>query len=104
VAKEPRTEVERRVAREEFVGGLRRVLAYDQAIAHLQEAGLSDTFVKAIEKDPELVAAIDKLTPSLGLAASPGWSCCVTVSNPLRRPGEEVVLPVAERGLESPGA
>ncbi len=71
MAKESRNEVERRVAREEFVGSLRRVLAYDQAIANLQEAGLSEAFVTAIEKDPDLLQAIDKLTPSLGLAASP---------------------------------
>jgi hypothetical protein len=93
MAKEPKGAAERRIAREDFVGSLRRVLAYDQAIGKLQEAGLSEAFVSAIEKDPELLGAIDKLTPSLGLAASPGWSCCVTVNNPLRRPGEEVINP-----------
>ena len=93
MVKEVRSEVARRVAHEEFVGSLRRVLAYDQAIAKLQEAGLSDAFVKAIEKDSELLEALDKLSPGLGLAASPGWSCCVTVNNPLRRPGEEVINP-----------
>jgi hypothetical protein len=91
--KEPRAAPERRIARDEFVGSLRKVLAYDQAIGKLQEAGLSDAFVAAIEKDPDLLDAIDKLTPSLGLAASPGWSCCVTVNNPLRRAGEEVINP-----------
>ena len=79
--------------RERFVGNLQKVIAYDQAMAKLQEAGLSEAFITAIERDPELLGAINKLTPGLGQAASPGWSCCVTVSNPLRRPGEEVVNP-----------
>jgi hypothetical protein len=84
--------------REEFVRGLRKVLAYDEAMGKLHEAGLADAFIKAVEQDPDLLGAIDKLSPEIGTAASPGWSCCVTVNNPLRRPGEEVINPaVTER-------
>lgn len=87
---------------EEFNRGLRKVLAFDEAVAKLQEAGVSQAFVRAIEKDPDLLAAVDKINPDLGLAASPGWSCCVTVSNPLRTAGEEVINPAA-RGEGTPG-
>jgi hypothetical protein len=92
MANEPQA-TKRQTTAEEFGGSLRKVLAYDKAIAELQQAGLAEAFVTAIQKDPELLSAINKLTPGLGLAASPGWSCCVTVSNPLRRPGEEVINP-----------
>jgi hypothetical protein len=87
---------------EKFVSGLRKVLAYDEAVGKLHEAGLSENFVRAIEKDPELLKAIDKLSPDIGVAASPGWSCCVTVSNPLRTAGEEVVNPALRGHTERP--
>lgn len=83
------------MSREQFVQGLRKVLAYDEAVAKLHEAGLADAFVKAVEKDPDLLSAIDKMAPELGRAASPGWSCCVTVQRPLLRTGEGVVNPAA---------
>jgi hypothetical protein len=92
-SKEPRSFQEKEAAREVFTRGVRKVLAYDTAMAHLQEAGLSDAFINAIEKDDELQKAVNSLAPNLGLAASPGWSCCVTVNNPLRRIGDEVVDP-----------
>jgi hypothetical protein len=82
------------MSRQEFVVNLRKVLAYDQAMAKLQEAGLDEEFVRAIEKDPELLQAINKIAPNLSGAASAGWSCCVTVSNPLRSIGDEVINPV----------
>jgi hypothetical protein len=81
----------------EFMTNLRKVLALDEAMAKLQEAGLEVEFVKAIEKDPELLDAINKIAPNLSGAASAGWSCCVTVNNPLRSPGEEVINPVVRR-------
>jgi hypothetical protein len=98
-SKAERPAQEKEVAREVFARSLRKVLAYDAAMAELQEAGLSEAFVRAIEKDEELQKAVNNLAPNLGLAASPGWSCCVTVNNPLRRFGEEVVNPaiVAQR-------
>jgi aspartate aminotransferase-like enzyme len=91
--KDERSMQEKEVAREVFTRGVRKVLAYDAAMAQLQEAGLSEAFVNAIEKDEELQKAVNSLAPNLGVAASPGWSCCVTVNNPLRRIGEEVVDP-----------
>lgn len=72
---------------------VRKVLAYDEAIAKLQQAGLAETFVAAIDKDPELQKSLERLAPGLSSAASPGWSCCVTVNNPLRTAGEEVINP-----------
>jgi len=87
--------------REEFVKGLRKVLAYDEAVGKLHEAGLAEAFVRSVEKDPDLMAAIDKMAPDIGTAASPGWSCCVTVNNPLRTPGEEVINPVV-RDVQKP--
>jgi hypothetical protein len=81
------------MSHEEFVRGLRKVLAYDEAVAKLHEAGLGDAFVKSVQKDPDLLAAIDKLAPDLSRAASPGWSCCVTVNNPLLTAGQEVINP-----------
>jgi hypothetical protein len=68
---------------EEFLNQIRKGLALDEAMGKLQEAGLADAFVKAIEKDRELRGAIEKITPEQGVAASPGWSCCVTVQKPL---------------------
>jgi hypothetical protein len=61
------------MSRQEFVVNLRKVLAYDQAMAKLQEAGLDEEFVRAIEKDPELLQAINKIAPNLSGAASAGF-------------------------------
>lgn len=77
----------------QIASGLRKLLALDEAMGKLAEAGLEVEFVRAIEKDPELLDAINKIAPSLSNASSAGWSCCVTVSNPLRRPGEDVINP-----------
>jgi hypothetical protein len=63
---------------------VRRFIAYDNAIANLKEAGLADVFIKAIEKDPEVMKAVAKIAPAdAAKLARPGWSCCVTVSKPL---------------------
>jgi hypothetical protein len=86
------------MASEEFVRGLRKVLAYDEAVGKLHEAGLGDAFVASVQKDPDLMAAIDKLAPELGRAASPGWSCCVTVSNPMLTGGQEIINPAPIKG------
>jgi hypothetical protein len=83
--------------RQEFVVNLRKILAYDEAMAKLQEAGLDGEFVRAIERDPDLLKAINKIAPNLSGAASAGWSCCVTVNNPLRTLGEEVINPALRR-------
>jgi hypothetical protein len=66
-------------------------------MAKLQEAGLDGEFVRAIERDPDLLKAINKIAPNLSGAASAGWSCCVTVNNPLRTLGEEVINPALRR-------
>ena len=86
--------------KQEFVRNLRKILAFDEAIGKLQDAGLDEEFVRVIEKDPELLKAIQKIAPNLSGAASAGWSCCVTVNSPLRTPGEEVINPavIARRG------
>jgi hypothetical protein len=81
------------MGRATIIRDVRKLIAYDEAIAKLQEAGLAEAFMAAVEKDPELLEAINKLAPNLSGAASPGWSCCVTVSNPLRSPGGERINP-----------
>lgn len=81
----------------QIASGLRKLLALDEAMGKLAEAGLEEQFIRAIEKDPELLQAINKIAPNLSNASSAGWSCCVTVSNPLRRLGDEVINP-ATRG------
>jgi hypothetical protein len=63
---------------------VRKAIAFDEAIAKLNEAGIADAFVAAIEKDPDLKASVQKLAPHLTAAVSPGWSCCVTVSKPIK--------------------
>jgi hypothetical protein len=63
-------------------------------MSKLQEAGLDEAFMRALEKDPELTRALDKLGSP---AASAGWSCCVTVSNPLLTGREMVINPPMER-------
>lgn len=83
-----------------IANSLRKMLALDEAMGKLAEAGLEEEFVRAIEKDPELLQAINKIAPNLSNASSAGWSCCVTVNNPLRRPGEEVINPVVRGNLE----
>ncbi len=75
---------------------VRKILAYDEAIAKLQQAGLAESFVAAIDKDVELQKSLEKLAPGLSKAASPGWSCCVTVNNPLRTGIEEVINPATQ--------
>lgn len=72
---------------------VRKMLAFDDAVAKLHQAGVADAFVSAVEKDADLKASVQKMAPSLTGAASAGWSCCVTVSNPLRTAGEEVINP-----------
>ncbi|HEU0142291.1 MAG: hypothetical protein KJZ78_26510 [Bryobacteraceae bacterium] len=81
------------MSKERVFEDVRKILAYDEAVLKLQQAGLAEAFVTAVEKDPELKASVQKLAPNLTGAASPGWSCCVTVSNPLRSPGEAVINP-----------
>ncbi len=61
---------------------MRKVLAFDEAMAKLKEAGVAEQFVAAIKKDPELRKSLEKMAPRMSAAASPGWSCCITVSNP----------------------
>lgn len=78
---------------------VRRALSFDEAIAKLQEAGMADDFVAAIEKDPALQESLKKMAPNLSNAASPGWSCCVTVNNPLRSPAEAVINPAPQREI-----
>ncbi len=58
---------------------LRNVLAFDEAMGKLEEAGLADAFVAAIEKDPELQNALKRMAPRTS-AVRADWSCCVTVS------------------------
>ena len=62
---------------------VRKFIAYDNAIANLKEAGLADAFIKALEKDPEMMRAVEKMAPKRVSAAAVGWSCCITVSKPL---------------------
>jgi hypothetical protein len=73
--------------------GVRAALAFDEAMAKLHSIGVADAFVAAIEKDPDLQKSLQKMLPRMSAAASPGWSCCVTVSNPLRTGIDEVINP-----------
>jgi hypothetical protein len=75
---------------------IRNILAFDQAVAKLHEAGLGDEFVAAVERDPKLRASIEKISPKLSAAASPGWSCCITVSDPMLT-GKDAVINPAKR-------
>lgn len=72
---------------------VRNILAFDQAVAKLHEAGLGDEFVAAVERDPKLRASIERISPKLSAAASPGWSCCITVSDPMLTAGGTVINP-----------
>ncbi|MFI5006239.1 MAG: hypothetical protein ACHQKZ_02315 [Solirubrobacterales bacterium] len=72
---------------------VRKALAFDEAIAKLNEAGIASQFVAAVQKDASLRASLSKMAPKLSAAASPGWSCCITVSNPLRSKAGPVVNP-----------
>lgn len=76
---------------------LRKIIAYDEAIGKLQEAGIADTFLKAIDKNPELLKAIQKMAPDFGPGPRADWSCCITVSSPIKKPGEAVINPALER-------
>jgi hypothetical protein len=67
----------------EFSDDVRKFIAYDNAMANLKEAGLADAFIKALEKDPEMMKAVEKMAPKSISAARAGWSCCITVSKPL---------------------
>jgi hypothetical protein len=68
----------------QFSEETKKFLAYDKAIANLKEAGLADVFIRAIEKDPEVMKAVEKLTPANAARLTrAGWSCCVTVEDPL---------------------
>ncbi|HUL51169.1 MAG TPA: hypothetical protein VLU94_01160 [Candidatus Nitrosotalea sp.] len=62
---------------------VRKFIAYDKAIANLKEAGLADAFIKAVEHDPEIQKTIEKIAPKHLALARVGWSCCVTVEDPL---------------------
>lgn len=73
---------------------IKKAIAFDHAVAKLQEAGLAEKFVAAIQSDAELMKAIDKITPRVPTAPMADWSCCITVSSPIRNPGGEVVNPV----------
>jgi hypothetical protein len=72
---------------------MRKVIAFDEAISKLKQAGLAEKFVAAIEKDEELVAAIEKITPRDPSGPMADWSCCVTVNDPLRTPIEVIINP-----------
>ena len=67
----------------ELAGEVKKLIALDNAIANLKEAGLSEAFIQALEKDPGLMKAVEKMAPKAVMAARPGWSCCITVSRPL---------------------
>ena len=75
------------------ITGLRRLLAYDEAIGKLHDAGVSEEFLMAIEKNRELMEAINEIAPNIGPGPVADWSCCITVGNPLRELGEEVINP-----------
>lgn len=79
------------VNREEGIKQLRKFLSYDEAIGKLHEAGVAEEFLKAIDKNPELLNAINKIAPDLGPSPDllAGWSCCVTVDRPVRTPKRE---------------
>jgi|PlaIllAssembly_1097288.scaffolds.fasta_scaffold3151868_1 malate synthase len=76
---------------------LQKILAYDEAIGKLAEAGIADEFLKAVDKNPELLKAIQKIAPDFGPGPRADWSCCITVSSPLKKPGAEVINPATER-------
>lgn len=67
----------------QFSEETKRFIAYDKAMENLREAGLADAFIRAIEKDPEVMKAVEKLAPtSAARMARAGWSCCITVEHP----------------------
>lgn len=76
---------------------VRAAIAFDEAIAKLHEVGVADAFVAAVEKDAELQKSLAKMLPKMSAAASPGWSCCVTVSNPLRTGIDQVINPAQQK-------
>ena len=73
---------------------LRRLISYDEALGKLCEVGISDEFLAAIQKSPELMEAINKIAPDIGPGPVADWSCCITVNDPLHTPGEEVINPI----------
>lgn len=68
----------------QFSHETKKFIAYDKAMANLKEAGLADVFIRALEKDPEVLKAVEKITPANAARLSrAGWSCCITVERPL---------------------
>lgn len=78
---------------EAVINELRKVLAYDEALGKLHEAGVAEEFLTAVEKQPELMSAIKKIGPGIGPGPVADWSCCITVSSPIHKPGEDVINP-----------
>ena len=68
--------------REEGIKQLQKVLAYDEAIGKLEEAGVAVEFLSAIEKNPELLESIKKIAPKFESRMMMEWSSCITVKNP----------------------
>lgn len=57
----------------------KKAMAFDEVIAKIQAAGLEDDFIESLEKDPELMNVLNKISPKLSSAAKlGGWSCCVS--------------------------
>ena len=67
----------------EMSNDVRKFIAFDNAMANLKEAGLADAFIKALESDPETMKAVEKMAPKSLAASKVGWSCCITVSDPM---------------------
>ncbi len=84
--------------RREALKEVRNFLVYDEALSKLNEIGIADEFLASVENNKELREAISKIAPSIG-PISADWSCCVTVSSPLRRPGEAVINPILGQKL-----
>jgi hypothetical protein len=53
-----------------------------------------DKFLKTLKSDKKLLAAVKKITPVGPGPIAGDWSCCVTVSNPLRKRIDEISQPV----------
>lgn len=85
--------------RDEGIKQFQKALAYDQAIAKLHEAGVGEEFLKAVDKSPELLKAIKKIGPDIGPGPVADWSCCITVSNPIKPPGSEVINPAKKKEI-----
>ena len=72
-----------------------RVVAYDEALGKLAEAGIAEAFLVAIKDSPNFHKVFEKADPFERFGPGPvaDWSCCITSANPVRNAKDAVINP-----------